>query len=139
MAMIDEQLATLQEGLQELRRELRKLTETSGSGLNKRPLTVPEIAKYLQLGESTTYRKLEQGVIPGHKVGRRWYCFEEDLRQFLRVRRSTSKEDIECEAVQRVVFGSIGGSRPFQRTVGKVRSSTMGSPNSSHSQDQSKQ
>ncbi len=35
-------------------------------------MTVAEVAQYLRLGESTVYRLVQEGEIPGVKVGRSW-------------------------------------------------------------------
>lgn len=35
-------------------------------------ISVPEIAKRLQIGRLAVYSMLEQGILPGIRVGRRW-------------------------------------------------------------------
>lgn len=35
-------------------------------------MTVAEVAEYLRLGEATVYRLVQEGEIPGVKVGRSW-------------------------------------------------------------------
>lgn len=35
-------------------------------------ISVPEIAKRLQIGRLAVYSMLEQGIIPGVRLGRRW-------------------------------------------------------------------
>jgi excisionase family DNA binding protein len=35
-------------------------------------IAVPEIAKRLNIGRLTVYAMLEQGIIPGLRLGRRW-------------------------------------------------------------------
>jgi excisionase family DNA binding protein len=35
-------------------------------------ITVPEIARRLNLGRQSVYAMLSQGVIPGLRIGRRW-------------------------------------------------------------------
>ena len=35
-------------------------------------LSIPEIARKLDVGRLTVYAMLEQGIIPGVRVGRRW-------------------------------------------------------------------
>ena len=35
-------------------------------------ITVPEIARRLEIGRLTVYAMLEQGIMPGIRLGRRW-------------------------------------------------------------------
>lgn len=35
-------------------------------------ISVPEIAKRLSIGRLAVYKMLEQGIIPGVRLGRRW-------------------------------------------------------------------
>ena len=35
-------------------------------------LTTKELADYLQLTEVTIYKYVNEGIIPGHRVGKRW-------------------------------------------------------------------
>lgn len=46
-------------------------------------LTPCEVAEYLRVSESTVYRLLMSGVIPGVKVGRSWRVKKEALDDFL--------------------------------------------------------
>lgn len=46
--------------------------------------TVPDIAKMLQRKECTIRRRIENGQIPAHKMGRCWYILKSELVAGLR-------------------------------------------------------
>lgn len=46
--------------------------------------TVPDIAKMLQRKECTIRRRIENGLIPAHKMGRCWYILKSELVAGLR-------------------------------------------------------
>lgn len=46
-------------------------------------LTPSDVSEYLRVSESTVYRFLIAGVIPGVKVGRSWRVQKEALEDFL--------------------------------------------------------
>lgn len=46
-------------------------------------LTVREVAQYLNRSETTIYNMLNQGEIPGIKLGGKWIVRKEDLDSFL--------------------------------------------------------
>ena len=48
------------------------LLRDSHSGHPSARISVPEIASRLNIGRLTVYSMLEQGVIPGIRLGRRW-------------------------------------------------------------------
>ena len=50
----------------------------------KAMLTVPDIAKMLQRKECTIRRRIENGLIPAHKMGRCWYILKSELVAGLR-------------------------------------------------------
>jgi excisionase family DNA binding protein len=37
-------------------------------------MTIPEIARRLNIGRLAVYAMLEQGLLPGIRIGRRWGC-----------------------------------------------------------------
>ena len=45
--------------------------------------TVPSIAKMMNLSERTVYSYLMKGIIPGRKVGHRWYVYRPALVAWL--------------------------------------------------------
>ena len=50
-------------------------TQSSAEGLTDLPnrrISVPEIARRLHIGRLAVYLMLEQGIIPGVRLGRRW-------------------------------------------------------------------
>lgn len=53
--------------------DMARLLSTSASeqGGSSR-ITVPEIARRLKVGRQAVYAMLEQGIIPGVRIGRRW-------------------------------------------------------------------
>ena len=46
-------------------------------------LTVREVAQYLNRSETTIYNMLNEGDIPGIKLGGKWIVRKEDLDSFL--------------------------------------------------------
>ena len=46
-------------------------------------LTVREVAQYVNRSETTIYNMLNQGEIPGIKLGGKWIVRKEDLDSFL--------------------------------------------------------
>ncbi len=46
-------------------------------------LTIAQVAEYLQISEVTTYKLVQEGRIPGFKIGRHWRVKIEDLREHL--------------------------------------------------------
>jgi excisionase family DNA binding protein len=59
-------------------------------------LTPRQVAAELQLGESTVYRALEDGRLPGRKIENRWRTLRAQLHEFVRdgrVPRSRSPAD----------------------------------------------
>ncbi|MGM0369721.1 MAG: helix-turn-helix domain-containing protein [Bacillota bacterium] len=46
-------------------------------------LTVREVAQYLNRSETTIYNMLNQGEIPGIKLGGKWIVRKKDLDSFL--------------------------------------------------------
>ncbi|TLS37036.1 helix-turn-helix domain-containing protein [Pseudalkalibacillus caeni] len=46
-------------------------------------LTISQVADYLQISEMTTYKLVQEGKIPGFKVGRHWRVKKADLAEFI--------------------------------------------------------
>lgn len=46
-------------------------------------MTVSEVANYLKISEVTTYKFVQEGKIPGFKVGRHWRVKRSDLNEFI--------------------------------------------------------
>lgn len=46
-------------------------------------LTVREVAEYLRLSESTVYRLVQDGEIPGRKIGGTWRFSKQSLDEWL--------------------------------------------------------
>ncbi|PKM95041.1 MAG: DNA-binding protein [Firmicutes bacterium HGW-Firmicutes-1] len=42
-------------------------------------MTIAEVAEYLKISEITTYKFVQEGKIPGFKIGRHWRVKREDL------------------------------------------------------------
>lgn len=53
-------------------------------------MTLKEVAKYLKMTEVTIYRYVNEGKIPGVKIGSRWRFVKEKIDDFL-----TNEEDLE--------------------------------------------
>jgi excisionase family DNA binding protein len=56
------------------------MTETPGTQTISSRMSIPEIARRLNIGRQSVYAMLEQGLLPGIRLGRRWlvtrYAFE---------------------------------------------------------------
>ena len=65
----------------ELSELMRSEYNAQGSAVKSCRISVPEIAQHLNVGRIAVYGMLEQGLIPGLRVGRRWivtrWAFEE--------------------------------------------------------------
>jgi len=46
-------------------------------------MTVSEVANYLKISEVTTYKFVQEGKIPGFKIGRHWRVKRSDLAEFI--------------------------------------------------------
>ncbi|MFC7321561.1 helix-turn-helix domain-containing protein [Halobacillus campisalis] len=46
-------------------------------------LTIAQVAEFLQISEVTTYKLVQEGRIPGFKIGRHWRVKKEDLREHI--------------------------------------------------------
>ncbi|WP_347860798.1 helix-turn-helix domain-containing protein [Salimicrobium sp. PL1-032A] len=46
-------------------------------------MTVAQVADYLQISEVTTYKLVQDGRIPGFKIGRHWRVRKEDLKEHI--------------------------------------------------------
>jgi excisionase family DNA binding protein len=46
-------------------------------------MTVSEVADYLKISEVTTYKFVQEGKIPGFKIGRHWRVKRSDLTEFI--------------------------------------------------------
>jgi excisionase family DNA binding protein len=46
-------------------------------------MTVSQVADYFQISEMTTYKLVQEGTIPGFKIGRHWRVQRDDLDQYI--------------------------------------------------------
>lgn len=46
-------------------------------------LTIKEVADYLRMGLLTTYKLVNEGKLPGFKVGRQWRVKKGDLQHYI--------------------------------------------------------
>lgn len=46
-------------------------------------MTVTEVAQYLKISEVTTYKFVQEGKIPGFRIGRHWRVKRVDLAEFI--------------------------------------------------------
>jgi excisionase family DNA binding protein len=51
--------------------------------MTKEIMTVSQVAEYLQLSEMTTYKLVQEGKIPGFKIGRHWRVKKDDLNELI--------------------------------------------------------
>jgi excisionase family DNA binding protein len=45
-------------------------------------MTVPELAAYLRVHDSTIYRMLKRGLLPGFRVGSDWRFLKSNIEQW---------------------------------------------------------
>lgn len=53
------------------------------------PLTLQAVARIVRMSETTVLRRLQDGTIPGHFIGRSWIIFQGEFRAWLESRRNT--------------------------------------------------
>jgi excisionase family DNA binding protein len=63
---------------------LQELTNRDAGDSRAGRMTVPEIAGYLNVGRLAVYELLEQGIIPGIRLGRRWIITRHAFEQWER-------------------------------------------------------
>ncbi|WP_186580989.1 helix-turn-helix domain-containing protein [Aquibacillus kalidii] len=51
--------------------------------MEKEIMTISQVAEYLQLSEMTTYKLVQEGKIPGFKIGRHWRIKRDDLHELI--------------------------------------------------------
>jgi hypothetical protein len=62
------------------------------------PLTLHAIATVLRVSEATVLRRLQDGTIPGHFIGRSWIIFQCEFRAWLATTRNEPlPADVECD------------------------------------------
>jgi excisionase family DNA binding protein len=57
---------------------------SSNIGIQSSRITVPEIARRLNIGRQAVYEMLEQQIIPGIRLGRRWIVTRHAYEQWER-------------------------------------------------------
>ena len=58
-------------------------------------MTVQEVSKYLRLAESTVYKLVQDGKLPGRKVGGRWRFPRESLQRWLEQTEANTPTKVE--------------------------------------------
>ena len=58
------------------------------------PLTLQAIAHIVRMSETTVLRRLQDGTIPGHFIGRSWIIFQGEFRAWLASRRNTPSSEV---------------------------------------------
>ena len=54
-------------------------------------MTLNEVAEYLRIPRSTAYKLVQEGRIPGQKVGRQWRFHRQFVDEWLRKREPTKE------------------------------------------------
>ncbi len=67
------------------------------SGLLGARITVPEIARRLSVGRLTVYAMLEEKIIPGIRLGRRWIITRHAYEQWERTCGAPSRPGFETQ------------------------------------------
>ncbi len=63
-----------------------------GITMNDQVLTIDELSVYLKLPKSTTYKLVQEGIIPGQKVGKHWRFLKTVVDQYLKGSPQKEKE-----------------------------------------------
>lgn len=56
-------------------------------------MTISQVAEYLQLSEVTTYKLVQEGKLPGFKIGRHWRVKKEDLNDYIEMLKKGQRID----------------------------------------------
>jgi excisionase family DNA binding protein len=51
--------------------------------MEREVMTISQVAEYLQISEMTTYKLVQEGKMPGFKIGRHWRVKKDDLTEFI--------------------------------------------------------
>ena len=79
-----------------LERGLRSHLREDATMSNEKPLdvmTLNEVAEYLRIPRSTTYKLAQEGKLPGQKVGRHWRFHKQAVEDWLKQYRTAKDED----------------------------------------------
>lgn len=60
------------------------MAKLKGTIMTDEVLTLDELSDYLKLSKSTTYKLVQEGVIPGQKVGKHWRFLRSVVDEYLK-------------------------------------------------------
>jgi len=60
--------------------------------MNDEIFTLKEVAAYLKIGERTVYRLVQEGKLPGFKVGGSWRFKRTDIEDWIREKTEAQRE-----------------------------------------------
>jgi len=60
-------------------------------------MTIEDLAAYLQISKSTLYKLVQEGKLPGQKVGKRWRFHKEAIDQWLKQHPDSAREPASKE------------------------------------------
>lgn len=84
------------------------------------PLTLQAIARIVRMSETTVLRRLQDGTIPGHFIGRSWIIFQGEFRAWLASRRNTpSTETVASDPL--ADYGDQLGMADLMELFGKTK------------------
>ena len=69
----------------------QRLEDTSSSN----PMTIEEVAAFLNLKKPTIYRMVSERTIPFSKPGKRLYFYKDELEQWIRENRKATRAEIK--------------------------------------------
>jgi excisionase family DNA binding protein len=61
---------------------------------NDRVFTIKELSQYLRIAESSLYKLVREGKIPGQKIGKTWRFFKPAIDSWLSEKSDNKKENI---------------------------------------------
>lgn len=84
------------------------------------PLTLTAIATVLRVSEATVLRRLQDGTIPGHFLGRSWIVFQCEFRLWLATARNAPLQPTEsCDPL--ADYGDELGMSDLMELFGKTK------------------
>lgn len=97
LQLTSEQLGNL---IQSSVREVLRTSKQSEASTqtNEKPLSISEVAEFLNLSTSTIYGKVSRGELPFMKRGKRLYFSQVELKQYLKEGRKLTLDEIASEA-----------------------------------------
>ncbi len=77
-------------------------------------LTAPEVAEILKMNPQVISRKLQQGEIPGYKIGKDWRISEKDLWEWIQLHSNRRPHGLEAKVIDNFIVEGRVKAMPAQ-------------------------